>query len=148
MKLPYDDAYTLDRKLKLEYGLIASAIASNEYRKSLGLDNIKPAASEYDIPKVLNCPNCGAPITGCKCEYCGTVFKEEEPAQRFYADNAECCCERLDQIRSDEMNYNTYESMINAKKACQYLFYMTCCEQEKIYETPKKKSFIRRLLNK
>lgn len=21
-----------------------------------------------------NCPNCGAPITGPKCEYCGTVF--------------------------------------------------------------------------
>lgn len=22
----------------------------------------------------LNCPNCGAPITGDKCEYCGTIF--------------------------------------------------------------------------
>ena len=22
----------------------------------------------------LNCPNCGAPITGEKCEYCGTLF--------------------------------------------------------------------------
>lgn len=22
----------------------------------------------------LNCPNCGAPITGATCEYCGTVF--------------------------------------------------------------------------
>ena len=22
----------------------------------------------------LNCPNCGAPIVGEKCEYCGTVF--------------------------------------------------------------------------
>ena len=21
-----------------------------------------------------NCPNCGAPITGVRCEYCGTVF--------------------------------------------------------------------------
>ena len=21
-----------------------------------------------------NCPNCGAPITGARCEYCGTVF--------------------------------------------------------------------------
>lgn len=20
-----------------------------------------------------NCPNCGAPLTGCRCEYCGTV---------------------------------------------------------------------------
>ena len=23
---------------------------------------------------VLNCPNCGAPITGTKCEYCGAIF--------------------------------------------------------------------------
>ena len=22
----------------------------------------------------LNCPNCGAPITGTKCEYCGSLF--------------------------------------------------------------------------
>lgn len=22
----------------------------------------------------LNCPNCGAPITGIQCEYCGTMF--------------------------------------------------------------------------
>lgn len=25
-----------------------------------------------------NCPNCGAVITGPKCEYCGTVFDEPE----------------------------------------------------------------------
>ena len=24
--------------------------------------------------KKLNCPNCGAPITGIRCEYCGTMF--------------------------------------------------------------------------
>ena len=24
--------------------------------------------------KELNCPNCGAPITGIQCEYCGTMF--------------------------------------------------------------------------
>ena len=23
---------------------------------------------------MTNCPNCGAPITGLECEYCGTVF--------------------------------------------------------------------------
>lgn len=27
-----------------------------------------------DIPVQTNCPNCGAPITSHKCEYCGTVF--------------------------------------------------------------------------
>lgn len=25
---------------------------------------------------MTNCPNCGAPITGDVCEYCGTVFKK------------------------------------------------------------------------
>lgn len=25
----------------------------------------------------INCPNCGAPITGSRCEYCGTVFADE-----------------------------------------------------------------------
>ncbi len=24
-----------------------------------------------------NCPNCGAPLSGSKCEYCGTVFEME-----------------------------------------------------------------------
>lgn len=26
------------------------------------------------MSKELNCPNCGAPITGEKCGYCGTLF--------------------------------------------------------------------------
>ena len=25
----------------------------------------------------INCPNCGAPIRGSRCEYCGTVFADE-----------------------------------------------------------------------
>ena len=29
--------------------------------------------SKYDY-KQLNCPNCGAPIIGDKCEYCGAMF--------------------------------------------------------------------------
>lgn len=24
--------------------------------------------------RALNCPNCGAPVIGARCEYCGTVF--------------------------------------------------------------------------
>lgn len=26
------------------------------------------------MKKLLNCPNCGAPVTSEKCEYCGAVF--------------------------------------------------------------------------
>lgn len=37
--------------------------------------------------KMTNCPNCGAPITGEKCEYCGTVFEEKTlETQILYAD--------------------------------------------------------------
>lgn len=27
-----------------------------------------------ELKNMTNCPNCGAVITGDKCEYCGTVF--------------------------------------------------------------------------
>ncbi len=29
-----------------------------------------------------NCPNCGAPLTGCRCEYCGTVDTAAEKQMR------------------------------------------------------------------
>ena len=28
-----------------------------------------------DTNKTTNCPNCGAPITSSKCDYCGTDFE-------------------------------------------------------------------------
>lgn len=33
-----------------------------------------------------NCPNCGAPITGDRCEYCGTVFRKEKQEIKRIAD--------------------------------------------------------------
>ena len=35
---------------------------------------------------MYNCPNCGAPRTGDKCEYCGTVFRRQEPTSVLFAD--------------------------------------------------------------
>lgn len=32
--------------------------------------------------KSYNCPNCGAPVTGPRCEYCGTQF--EKPKTAYY----------------------------------------------------------------
>lgn len=29
-----------------------------------------------------NCPNCGTPLTGCRCEYCGTVDTSAEKRMR------------------------------------------------------------------
>lgn len=35
---------------------------------------------------VLNCPNCGAPVTGGRCEYCGTIFQKEKHAVMIKVD--------------------------------------------------------------
>lgn len=33
---------------------------------------------KMELKNMTNCPNCGAVITGDKCEYCGTVFRRKE----------------------------------------------------------------------
>ena len=30
----------------------------------------------------INCPNCGAPVRGCECEYCGSVFRSKPTAKK------------------------------------------------------------------
>lgn len=43
-------------------------------------------------PENKNCPNCGAPISGPVCEYCGTEFEHKSPVVDdaiLYADNRE-----------------------------------------------------------
>lgn len=45
-------------------------ITANTVRELCG--NLQPI--RRDISGQTNCPNCGAPISGHKCEYCGTVF--------------------------------------------------------------------------
>lgn len=32
---------------------------------------------------MTNCPNCGAPVQGAVCEYCGTQFTLQPTAQEF-----------------------------------------------------------------
>jgi hypothetical protein len=32
---------------------------------------------------ISNCPNCGAPIVGNKCEYCGTIFNDIRGKYQF-----------------------------------------------------------------
>ena len=38
-------------------------------------DELLKGYSYENKNKSTNCPNCGAPITGCKCDYCGTDFE-------------------------------------------------------------------------
>lgn len=53
-----------------------------------GLHSLEPIPPKKE-DRLYNCPNCGAPITGDKCEYCGTMFRDRsEDVGIFYADNA------------------------------------------------------------
>lgn len=46
------------------------------------------AGRRKEVPIVnVNCPNCGAPLTGCRCEYCGTVDASAEKRMRVEIDN-------------------------------------------------------------
>ena len=36
---------------------------------------------------MTNCPNCGAVITGAKCEYCGTKFGETQSLDEYVLEN-------------------------------------------------------------
>lgn len=51
---------------------------------------------------MTNCPNCGAPITGPKCEYCGTRFPE-------YRKSSECWAET---VNGDRIIFNGVSSGI------------------------------------
>jgi len=36
--------------------------------------------------RYINCPNCGAPIEGFQCKYCGTILQEEREKFQVLAD--------------------------------------------------------------
>lgn len=40
--------------------------------------------SDIPKPKYSNCPNCGAPVNGPICEYCGSILSNEETEQTEY----------------------------------------------------------------
>lgn len=42
--------------------------------------------SSMHLSAPRNCPNCGAPLHGCECEYCGTVFYASKAAEAEISD--------------------------------------------------------------
>ena len=67
---------------------------------------------------MFNCPNCGAPITGNQCAYCGTLFELKTTREAdFYAQN-----ELYLQLRINALNSQTVDlvrQQINASIASQ-----------------------------
>ena len=53
----------------------------------------------------LNCPNCGAPRTGTICEYCGTVFYNQD-----YIDYTDIRKAQIDRIEKEISYYNAVSS--------------------------------------
>lgn len=49
---------------------------------------------------MTNCPNCGAPISNYKCEYCGTLFDVPDTA-KIYANNQLYIELEIDKARAD-----------------------------------------------
>ncbi len=41
--------------------------------------------AKFEWKDMKNCPNCGAPLEGYKCSYCGTVFMEPVPTLEVYS---------------------------------------------------------------
>lgn len=58
--------------------IINNILTINEIRKELGLKPIELVTPETVNRKLTNCKNCGAPLTGNKCEYCGTIYSIDE----------------------------------------------------------------------
>ena len=59
-------------------------MASVKFIDSKALEVYTKCMKEYINMKIelstkhsTNCPNCGAPITSSKCEYCGTDFEQK-----------------------------------------------------------------------
>lgn len=58
-----------------------------------------------------SCPNCGAPITGWRCEYCGTVFEREPASVRL---SLELCKQQIERDLRTHMQIEEASRVIRA----------------------------------
>lgn len=70
---------------------------------------------EPEKPKLTNCKNCGAPLTGTKCEYCGTEYapKIEKPY----------CEEAKDLIKVEDVKKSVLDSLVVTNQNLQNSFF-------------------------
>ena len=81
---------------------------------------------------ISNCPNCGAPIVGNKCEYCGTIFNDIQEKYQFNQEQENLYCRldllhKLDQLDIDKKNLEyqlAYDNLVaNTKQKMMNLVY-------------------------
>ena len=80
---------------------------------------------------MTNCPNCGAPITGDVCEYCGTVFNDTPKSK--YNKLLDYQYNQLKQVQRNLEVQLAMEELSNHIKEQQV---KTCCEILQIKESP------------
>ena len=84
---------------------------------------------------MMNCPNCGALITGDKCEYCGTIFQRNTNFNNldntYYRLNIAEQIDRREmerrnleyQLALNQLNFNARQAMLEC-----------CCERSTWWE--------------
>lgn len=87
----------------------------NEARELLGLKPINNNHEQSIMTQnnFTNCPNCGAPITSWKCDYCDTVFDRE-----FIYKQKESINFEIEQLQSAKLIESLYEDAIKAIRRC------------------------------
>ena len=55
-------------------GTILSLLGKSEMETTTLPTMLKALKVAKDNKNIINCRNCGAPVKGCKCEYCGTRY--------------------------------------------------------------------------
>ena len=58
----------------MQTAVLPATFPGAQMQQTHGMSIDYKARTTATRPRLLNCPNCGAPVTGQKCEYCGTRF--------------------------------------------------------------------------
>lgn len=72
------------------------------------------------VKDLLNCPNCGAPITGSKCEYCGTIFSENRD------DDLKDLNEKIKPVMINISQWELTHSILNSIAPLHYNAILSC----------------------
>lgn len=107
-------------------------------------------AKELDIPKpkYTNCPNCGAPVTGPICEYCGSVLdqaeldRQEQKQAQELAEKQRLYEQALRQWQQTQIKAELDQSIMNRMNYYGYQMSQCCCDtrtqmmQQSIVQSP------------
>lgn len=90
--------------------ILDNLMTPNEVRELLGL---KPINEPYNLVTKsqndsTNCPNCGAPITSWKCDYCDTVFDKDA------LEKIEKLIFKMEQLQTSKQIKSLYEDAIKS----------------------------------